>query len=276
MHEVEIFLNNIKHEHFIRTVTSVTVQTLQESMSSFLLGHRWAWSWFSQRKPLAIEMIDAGHLRPIAYCTSTSDNWYSQLILWVSSVTTPPYTSWTVEYVGWSCVLYCFMLSSLATCILLFCSVPWKPTYKAPHYIAATHFLSTTHVNRIADHILSGIASSALLSSLCTHTSEQRWKIGSDSAMQGDTLAAEESGSTSVEQCLSAKFHFVDLAGSERAGRTGNQGERFKGQPGHWLLCFWTSGQQLIRVWSLKDVSSCVPLLPLCNIFTTISLLWNA
>lgn len=51
--------------------------------------------------------------------------------------------------------------------------------------------------------------------------------------MPGDTLAAEESGSTSVEQCLSAKFHFVDLAGSERAGRTGNQGERFKGQLGH-------------------------------------------
>ena len=88
-------------------------------------------------------------------------------------------------------------------------------------------------MNRIADHILSGIASSALWSSLCTHTSEQRWKIGSDSAMQGDTLAAEESGSTSVEQCLSAKLHFVDLAGSERAGRTGNQGERFKGQLGH-------------------------------------------
>lgn len=27
-----------------------------------------------------------------------------------------------------------------------------------------------------------------------------------------------------------AKFHFVDLAGSERAGRTGNRGDRFKGQ----------------------------------------------
>ena len=28
----------------------------------------------------------------------------------------------------------------------------------------------------------------------------------------------------------SSKFHFVDLAGSERVGRTGNIGERFKGQ----------------------------------------------
>ena len=61
---------------------------------------------------------------------------------------------------------------------------------------------------------------------------EQRWKVASDSAVQGDTPAAEGSGGTctSVEQCLSAKFHFVDLAGSERVGRTGNQGERFKGQ----------------------------------------------
>ena len=33
-----------------------------------------------------------------------------------------------------------------------------------------------------------------------------------------------------LEQCLSAKFHFVDLAGSERVSKTGNQGERFKGE----------------------------------------------
>ena len=43
-------------------------------------------------------------------------------------------------------------------------------------------------------------------------------------------LASEDSDGTSVEQCLSAKFHFVDLAGSEKAGKTGNRGERFKGQ----------------------------------------------
>ena len=28
---------------------------------------------------------------------------------------------------------------------------------------------------------------------------------------------------------MCAKFHFVDLAGSERAHRTGNVGDRFKG-----------------------------------------------
>ena len=31
-------------------------------------------------------------------------------------------------------------------------------------------------------------------------------------------------------QGISSKFHFVDLAGSERASKTGNRGERFKGQ----------------------------------------------
>jgi len=152
------------------------------------------------------------------------------------------------------------------------CSVPWKPTYKAPHYIAATCFLSTTHV--LQDNRPHPVWYSILCTvvfPMHTHFSEQRWKVGSDSAMQGGTLAAEGSGSTSVEQCLSAKFHFVDLAGSERAGRTGNQGERFKGQLGHWLLCLWTSGQELVRGWSLKDVSSYVlllpSLLPLCNIY---------
>ena len=29
---------------------------------------------------------------------------------------------------------------------------------------------------------------------------------------------------------MCGKFHFVDLAGSERAGKTGNRGDRFKGQ----------------------------------------------
>lgn len=31
------------------------------------------------------------------------------------------------------------------------------------------------------------------------------------------------------------KFHFVDLAGSERAHRTGNVGDRFKGQRPHYF-----------------------------------------
>jgi len=34
---------------------------------------------------------------------------------------------------------------------------------------------------------------------------------------------------TDFEHYMCAKFHFVDLAGSERANRTGNVGERFKG-----------------------------------------------
>jgi len=38
---------------------------------------------------------------------------------------------------------------------------------------------------------------------------------------------------------MCAKFHFVDLAGSERANRTGNVGERFKGNAySRWYHCF--------------------------------------
>ena len=32
------------------------------------------------------------------------------------------------------------------------------------------------------------------------------------------------------DDCVFSKFHFVDLAGSERVSKTGNRGERFKGQ----------------------------------------------
>ena len=41
-------------------------------------------------------------------------------------------------------------------------------------------------------------------------------------------LAPEGSDGTSVEQCLSAKFHFVDLAGSEKQERraTGEKGSK--------------------------------------------------
>ncbi len=53
--------------------------------------------------------------------------------------------------------------------------------------------------------------------------------------MPGQSVDTEQGGGggegDSFEQCLSAKFHFVDLAGSERVARTGNKGERFKGQP---------------------------------------------
>ena len=43
---------------------------------------------------------------------------------------------------------------------------------------------------------------------------------------------------------MSAKFHFVDLAGSERAHRTGNVGDRFKGNA--------KSDDQSVHVWILK------------------------
>ena len=33
-----------------------------------------------------------------------------------------------------------------------------------------------------------------------------------------------------ITHTMFGKFHFVDLAGSERAHRTGNVGDRFKGQ----------------------------------------------
>jgi len=38
------------------------------------------------------------------------------------------------------------------------------------------------------------------------------------------------------EHYMCAKFHFVDLAGSERVSRTGNVGERFKGDA-HFQQC---------------------------------------
>ena len=56
---------------------------------------------------------------------------------------------------------------------------------------------------------------------------EQKWKVLDDDSHAG--LQEGEEGMT-VEQCVSSKFHFVDLAGSERVRKTGNVGERFKGQ----------------------------------------------
>ena len=48
---------------------------------------------------------------------------------------------------------------------------------------------------------------------------------------EGEAVSTEvQEGGGGLEQCVSAKFHFVDLAGSERVARTGNKGERFKGQ----------------------------------------------
>ncbi len=45
--------------------------------------------------------------------------------------------------------------------------------------------------------------------------------------MEGSTPSISE---LALQGGVSSKFHFVDLAGSERVGRTGNRGERFKGQ----------------------------------------------
>jgi len=39
------------------------------------------------------------------------------------------------------------------------------------------------------------------------------------------------------EHYMCAKFHFVDLAGSERVNRTGNVGERFKGDTYFFITC---------------------------------------
>ena len=62
-------------------------------------------------------------------------------------------------------------------------------------------------------------------------TSQDYSSVGDDPAIRSSsTITNGESSSGEVEQCLSAKFHFVDLAGSERASKTGNKGERFKGE----------------------------------------------
>ena len=39
-----------------------------------------------------------------------------------------------------------------------------------------------------------------------------------------------------MSHCMSGKFSFVDLAGSERAHKTGNIGDRFKGENGITVL----------------------------------------
>lgn len=52
------------------------------------------------------------------------------------------------------------------------------------------------------------------------------------------------------------KFHFVDLAGSERAHRTGNVGDRFKGQRPRYMYFEKYIGKQLpVSIISLKKKS---------------------
>ena len=47
--------------------------------------------------------------------------------------------------------------------------------------------------------------------------------------VEGGSDDGEAVAATAVST-VSSQFHFVDLAGSERASKTGNKGERFKGE----------------------------------------------
>lgn len=64
---------------------------------------------------------------------------------------------------------------------------------------------------------------------------EQRWRADLDcqEGVEGEGTAPVIEGgnenTNELEQFVAAKFHFVDLAGSERVNKTGNKGERFKG-----------------------------------------------
>lgn len=54
-----------------------------------------------------------------------------------------------------------------------------------------------------------------------------------------------------ITHTMFGKFHFVDLAGSERAHRTGNVGDRFKGQRPRYVEKY--IGKQLpVSIISLK------------------------
>lgn len=44
-----------------------------------------------------------------------------------------------------------------------------------------------------------------------------------------------------ITHTMFGKFHFVDLAGSERAHRTGNVGDRFKGQRSNFIIKLLTT-----------------------------------
>ena len=69
--------------------------------------------------------------------------------------------------------------------------------------------------------------------SIFTVLVEQRWtsemNTNNINRSSNDFYETNVCDTTSDVFYLGAKFHFVDLAGSERAGRTGNVGDRFKG-----------------------------------------------
>ena len=74
-----------------------------------------------------------------------------------------------------------------------------------------------------------------LLCLIMCHT-DQRWAdagnedLPPNSSRERDEVVSEDGEEERITNFMSSKFHFVDLAGSERANRTGNAGERFKGE----------------------------------------------
>ena len=64
---------------------------------------------------------------------------------------------------------------------------------------------------------------------------EQKWRVDLDcqEGVEGEgatpVIKDGHENASELEQSVAAKFHFVDLAGSERVNKTGNKGERFKG-----------------------------------------------
>ena len=90
---------------------------------------------------------------------------------------------------------------------------------------------------------------------------EQKWAESAEGGGDDPVVRSSSTlGGGDLEQCLSAKFHFVDLAGSERVSKTGNQGERFKGQLPIIcdILCVWQLEGERFRdqtqAYSLKCV----------------------
>ena len=75
---------------------------------------------------------------------------------------------------------------------------------------------------------------STILSLFSFWFAEQRWSENEGGATERKKSVRDDDDETmsltDIEHYICAKFHFVDLAGSERAHRTGNIGDRFKGE----------------------------------------------
>jgi hypothetical protein len=106
--------------------------------------------------------------------------------------------------------------------------------------------------------------------SIFTVLVEQRWtsEMNSNNAKttgSNDYYDTNVCDTTSDVFYLGAKFHFVDLAGSERAGRTGNVGDRFKGN----FCCFKVKILKLINILESIHINS--GLLALGNVISALS-----